>query len=389
MSGLRPSLKLLRVLAGEGDFHIYRLLRSRRSFLFAKCMLTTYEYYTGRGNETSDRAIAFIKGANQFRYFRHAQLQLETELGDLQPYVSSPLSAQSSAKLLPRISSIAFLQQASFLLMMLMTGSRRYLNLYLLAFSSSMRMAVKVGFRNVELFVCFNDQPYDVAAIINALHERKGCRTIVIQHGLILSHKFYFPSVAKQFWAWGEMSRKHYHAWDNDASLIVKGRYSDDSKNKAIDFLCPKLDRPFFILVAPSFFHHEVRDILLKVASKIASINNRKIHIAIKFHPATKVKWTLRRWIKNNIPIVKEEVEPMEVLSLKYDALITKNSTSAIDFLLLGKLVFFTEFSANGFPSADYGFSIDDIGEFGSDESLLCVGKNCSRNNFLKAAINV
>lgn len=388
MTSLNPSLKLLRVLAGEGSFHIYRLLRERRLFLFTKCLLTTFACFRGTGTETSARSIAFVKGANQLRYFRHVKDQLEDELGPVQLYASSRLPTAPEALLLPRISWSAFVHQVICLFMLLLTSRRRYLNLYLLAFASAMEKAVAAGWRNIESFVCFNDQPYDVAAIVIVLNRPPSCRTIVIQHGLIISQKFYFPSVAKEFWAWGELSRKHYCSRDKNAQLVLKGRYKDDKQNKASDFVCMPSDRPIRLLVAPSYFHNEAQDILLKVGAILSCRNQSEIYVAVKFHPATKIRSRLRIWIRNNVKFVREENQPMEVLAIEYDALVTKNSSSAVDFLLLGKPVFFSEFAVNEFPSPNYGFSLEDLGLLRSGVVFRDSGKNQVRKIFLNDALN-
>lgn len=390
MTGLTPSLKLLRVLAGEGSFHIYRLLRDRRVFLFTKCLLTTFACFRGRGSETGARSIAFVKGANQLRYFWQAHLQLEAELGALQLYASAPLPTASDALLLPRMSLSAFAQQVVCLLMLLLTGKRRYLNLYLLAFASAMRKAVDTGLRNIESFVCFNDQPYDVAAIVHALHGRKGCRTIVVQHGLILSQNFYFPTVAKEFWAWGELSKQHYRAWDKDAQLVVKGRYREDAHNKARDFVWPPADRPVRILVAPSFFHDEVKHILTELDRTLSTELKATARVAIKFHPATKLLWRLRRWCQQHAPWLKEEHEPMEHLATQYDILVTKNSTSAVDFLLRGKPIISVNLSEGIlFPSQNYSFDANILQEISKIPQQIDHKANIQRLSFLQSGLNV
>ena len=392
MKALSPSLELLRVLAGEGDFHIYRLLQSgQRVFLFSKCLLTTFAYFKGKGSVASSRVVTYVKGANQLRYHKHVFEQLEAELGPIEMFVSTSFPGRTPEKsLLPRMLTSAVCRQVCYLLMMLMTGKRRYLNLYLLDFACSIEKAVDSGMCDVEAFVCFNDQPYDVAAIVRALNRRKDCRTIVIQHGLILSEKFYFPSVANEFWAWGELSRKHYRAWDSTARLIVKGRYRDDMKNKQERFVLPFLDRPIRILVAPSFFHDEVKSILTNLDKTVIQECKQKCFFGIKFHPATKLIYILRRWCNKCDPWLCEEYEPMEKLVEKYDVLVTKNSTSAVDFLLNGKPVFFTDlFYDERFPSADYGFLLEQMKKSIFLDSMELDKKNQARQIFLKLALNV
>lgn len=390
MSSLKPSLKLIRVLAGEGDFHLYRLLRERPLFLFAKCLLTTLAYFRGSGSKTESRIVAFVKGPNQARYYQHAHEQLTAHFGELQLYESAPPTKQPEARLLPRFSIRAVIHQVGWLLLMLITGKHRYLNLYLMRFAESVCYAVDNGMPHVEAFVCFNDQPYDVAAIVFALNQRKNCRTIVIQHGLVLSPNFYFPTVAREFWAWGELSRQHYRAWDKDARFIVKGRYIVDASNKADDVIWPPQDRPIRILVAPSHFHSEVKHILTELDLAMNAELKATAQVAIKFHPATKMLWKLRLWCQQNAPWLKEEREPMETLATQYDVLLTKNSTSAVDFLLRGKPSFFVNCLIGcNFPSLSYGFQASEIVRDICNRSSYQSTKNLKRLNFIRKAINV
>lgn len=388
MPSMQPSLRLIRVLAGEGDFHLYRLLRERLLFLFIKCLLNSLAWFRGNGSETAARSVAFVKGANQSRYFRYARAQLTAELGSLQLYESAPPPANAEAILLPRFQARDVARQTGFLLMMLMTGKRRYLNLYLMQFAAAVRHAVDKGLPSVESFVCFNDQPYDVAAVVFALNQRKTCRTIVIQHGLVLSPNFYFPAVASEFWAWGELSKQHYRAWDKGAQLVVKGRYQSDAAAKADTFVWPPQDRPVRILIAPSFFHDEVKTILTEIDKILSPEVKKTVRIAIKFHPATKLIWRLRWWCHRHVPWLSEEHEPMEQLATKYDALVTKNSTSSVDFLLRGKPIFVINLhSRNDFPSPAYTLELKKI--FAMEEFKQSANNlNAARLNFLQTALN-
>ena len=334
--------------------------------------------------------VSFVKGTNQLRYHDYARTQLEREFGAVQLFVSSRIDSATESFILPRITILEMLQQLNFLLLILLTGKKRYLNLYLLAFAMAIRRVVANGLPLVETFVCYNDQPYDVAAIIFALNNRRRCRTIVIQHGLILNEKFYFPSVAKEFWAWGDLSKKHYRTWNPFGQLIIKGRYSDDSETKQERFIFPPAGAPVRILVAPSFFHDEIKQIITALCENLQNKSLDDKFIAIKFHPATKYLRKIKAWRSKNSPWLAEETAPMEVLAEKYDVLITKNSTSAVDFLLRGKPVYSVDqLEKDCFPSEDYCFSLDRNGLMPHEISPELDAKNCARKNFLKAALNV
>jgi len=391
MTNLRPTLKKLRILAGEGDFHCYRLLKlGRRGFLFSKYLLTTLSYFKGTGGCATTRTIAFVKGGNQLRYHRHVAEQLESDFGEVQLFTSSRLSVCPASLMLPRLSVLDVLLQFYFLLLTLLTGRRRYLNLYFLAFEAAIVKTVGTGFQAVETLICYNDQPYDVAAILHALHDHDTCRTIVIQHGLVLSEKFYFPSIAREFWAWGELSRTHYCARDQFSRILIKGRYNEDVIIKRDNFIVPGAGKPLRILVAPSYFHDEVKQTLESLGNMLSGEFGVKASVAIKFHPSTKFAGLLKLWCVRCAPWMSEEIEPMEELADKYDVLVTKNSTSAVDFLLRGKPVFFLEpRSDEEFPSISYGFKLEQLSPLLTNFSTDLCNKNASREKFLRLALNV
>lgn len=389
MDKIIPSIGLLRVLAGEGKFHLYRQLKQgRRVFIFAKLMLTTLSYFRGRGERVGATAVSFVKGVNQLRYYKYARAQLEDEFGAIQLFVPTPFPDVSGVSMLPRVGLISVLQQAFFLLCLLITGKRRYLNLYLLSFAVAINRVVNEGMSQVNTFICFNDQPYDVAAIVYALNRRNDVRTIVIQHGLILSEEFYFPCVAKEFWAWGELSRRHFRSWSSGSKMLVKGRYVSDKKDKSSVNVFPNKWEGVSILVAPSFFHSDVKELLEILCRSLQGDARERARVAIKFHPATKFLWLLKGWCKKTVPWIGEEFSPMEVLADRYDLLVTKDSTSALDFLLRGKPVFFQNLQDGpDFPSELYGLDVRNISDiFGG---VLVGGKNSARLKFIESSLNV
>lgn len=391
MALICPSLKTLRALAGEGNFHAYRLLRSgRRGFLFAKCLVTTYSHTLGRGTVASRKTVVFIKGKNQLRFQSFLAPQLEAEFASVDVFTGARLPVEANIQQLARFSPSSVMRQAMFLTFMLATGRRRFLDLYLLEFQAEIDRIVERSFGAIENFVCFNDQPYDVAAILNALERRGNCRTIVIQHGLVLNEKFYFPSVAKEFWAWGELTKRHYRNRNKTGQISVRGRYENDRTVKSEVYLPIPADRPINILVAPSFIHDEVKEIVFELKAVLPDHCPERANVAIKLHPATKFQGRLTHWCSVQAPWLKKETLPVEMLAAKYDVLITKNSTSAVDFLLRGKPVFFhPPPDGADFPSQDYGFVLTQLGPFLDGDEIDADVKNQSRKAFLRASLNV
>jgi hypothetical protein len=80
----------------------------------------------------------------------------------------------------------------------------------------------------------------------------------------------------------------------------------------------------------------------------------------------------------------------MEMLAERRDALITYNSTSAVDFLLRGKPVFFVDpHSGDEFPSMAYGLRFTDLEDFVVSCDFGLSNHNKARLQFLKRTLNV
>lgn len=389
---VRPTLPLLRALAGEGDFNLYRLLAAGRGgFVFLKCLRTTLAYAWRNGQKPDSATVIWIKGQNQLRLYRNQKNMLEAEFGQSSVYTAPRLNAALDQLHLPRFAIGESAAQAFYLLMMLVTRRRRYLDLFLLAFYAAIRESIDAGLPGVRNFVCYNDQPFDIAAIILALHQTKDCRTVVIQHGLILSEKFYFPANAREFWAWGELSRRHFRSRSPDGKLVIKGRYQDDAESKSDTFVLPDAEGARWkMLVAPSHKHDEIKELARMAKQEIVQKSEKNIRIFMKFHPATKNIWLIKLWIFLFARGIETERREMEILSRQYDILLTKNSTSAVDFLLRGKPVIFSDMMENNdFPSKGYGLEMSDLRHIHNNFHRNIKNINEQRLNFLKNAIYV
>ncbi len=389
---LLSKLVVLRALAGEGNYHAYRLLREgRRLFLFAKCLKTTFNYWVGHKlrKAVATQSIAFIKGDNQLRHHRYTETLRQKLIGST-PLFADVATKKNGAGLLPAISVQSLALQVGYLVMLLLTGRQRYLNLYYLAFHAAIQQVVSVGLKSVNTFVCYNDQPYDVASLVVALHQRGDCRTIVVQHGLILSPAFYFPSIAREFWAWGVLSEKYYGSRDPVARILITGRYAEDAFLKRDTFIPFGPAKSVKILSAPSYFHDEIKRTVTSLDPIATIVPEDKARFSIKLHPATKFQVGLRRWLVRHAQWLEEENESMEHLAEKFDALVTLSSTSSVDFLLRGKPVFFvTPRHDNEFPSARYGPDLNCLKVFLLSSEFALEQYNSARLSFLKDALNV
>lgn len=358
-------------------------------FVFLKCVRTVLFHTFHAGGVNDARTIVLLKGPNQSRLFRRQANELSDEFGEIGICAISRIKDQVGSIYLPRFSIRASIRQIAVLLAMLGTGRRRYLDIFYLLFFSSMRASVQAGMPHVRDFICYNDQPFEVAAIIAALHQRDDVKTTVIQHGLILNEAFYFPSNAQVFRAWGELSRQHFRSRHPNGRLVVTGRYKEDRLRKSENFVAPREDR-LSILAATSFRGEDLKQMVGAISEIITSPEHQRTVIAVKLHPATKAAWRVRLWLRRSIPGVLIQLEDIEDLAFSHDILLTKNSTSAVDFLLLGKPVIFLDLKNDeGFPSGSYGFTTEDWVAMFSGDLAVSTSKSSDRIHFLKASINV
>lgn len=387
----KPSLRLLRTLAGEGDFHLYRLLGEGKGvFVFFKCLRTVLYHALNGGSRSNATTVIFVTGKNQLRLSRRQLPELKREFGDFRLGALSLLKGSPEILRLPRFRIGHALRQILLLFLMLITSRRRYLNLFLLEFFNAIRESSYEGLPRIATLICYNDQPFQTAAVIAAVHERGSVRTIVIQHGLILSETFYFPTNAQEFRAWGELSREHYRSRCDASRFVVSGRYVNDQAQKSNSFVLPtNVTEEIKILAATSHATKDLRE-LVSAISRIMHTNSGNARFAIKLHPATKFAWLTRLWLRRALPGVRIETGEMEDLAPRYDILVTKNSTSALDFLLLGKPVFVTEVKfGKSFPSSNYAFDIVDFADLPLLTDISLTRQNNNRLEFLKDSLNV
>lgn len=378
----------VRVLASEGRYHLYRLLAEKRLFLGAKLALVAVRHWRGVGTRPRTNQIALINGENQLRYHRNSAEMSTARLGDIEAFAN--YNPTSDLPLFPRIKTTSLVTLLLLVLRVLFLGRRRDLSLYLLAFFRATKDIVQEQLSDVKVLVCYNDQPFDVAALVHALNQRGGCRTIVIQHGLILSPTFYFPSIAKEFWAWGSLSQDYFATRHPEGRLVITGRYHDDAAIKSDGFLDLSRTPKIKTLIAFSFFHDEIiRGLheILRQRRKMSQNMAITVQFNIKLHPALKNERRIRAMIAKSFGWITVVDGDMEELVVQHDNLITSSSTSAVDFLLVGKGVYFLAPNETAdFPSLDYGFSLSD---FLARDTHGLAKKNHMRLRFLKKALHI
>lgn len=381
-------------LAGEGNFNMYRHSTvQKRLFVFSKCLFTSLTYCLGSNKYIPEHNVCFVKGLNQLRHHNNFKRILEKHFSNVVLYVQPTCRITLHPFIennWPRIKLKDLFAQFLWLMIYVASGKRRFLNLYFLFFQASSESSIKKYCVSIKNFVCYNDQPFDVSAIVLALRRHTAAKTIVVQHGLILSPDFYFPVNADEFWGWGELSREKFTVREKATMFVVKGRFAGDKirKSPIIDYGGDK--KLIKALIAPSYNIREIHEIV-----KMAVICSRKskvaIELSLKLHPATKFKCLLKILCKINSIYIESAALDMVDLAQKYDVLVTRCSTSAIDFLLLGKTVFVDKYDDNrSFPSNSYTYpleSIDVLAKGINSNEIRSI--NNARLTFLMQAINV
>jgi hypothetical protein len=397
MGNERSSLGIVRALGSEGNFQNHQLVKNGRALFVCLKLVRAALFYAfcggsaGAGTPPAGDAAVLVKGPNQLRLFSKQKPELEAEFGAITPIATSRFSPEQDLSPLPRISLAGAVKLIALAALLFCTRKARHLNLFYLRFFEAIEPVCAHRLSGYDAVACYNDQPFDIAAIVHAVNLQGTAKTIVFQHGLVLSEAFYFPAKAREFRAWGELSRTHYKALDRASHLVVSGRYGDDAALKAAQFKLPDANegRPA-ILAAPSFVPAEIDDMTGAIAEWLGGCGLSDPKIAIKLHPATKQKTSILAKIRRALPSLCEETDVMEELAHRYDVLITKNSTSALDFMLLGKPVVFLEPRDDGqFPSAAYGFALDELVGMSAMTIQRLDQKNAARLEFLKAALNV
>lgn len=376
----------LGVLAGEGGFAVYKetslLARLRR---VAKYGVNSVSHFLkGSRSECAAKVLVYAVGANQSRlrsrygvqYFGSDALFVDhPKLGGVRDRIGAPCIGFSE-----------LMRHLYLLSIYLVRGKKRDLSLFFLAYQKSMEAYVNSCMAGVREFYCFNDQIYECSSLILSLRRKGECKSVVIQHGLILRHQYYFPVNADEFWAWGRLSGRNY---SNRYRLglggfVIKGRFPSDLEYwKSARSGC--LEEGASILIAPSYDISEVARLLELTKAAVGSV----CKIYLKPHPSTKGMVEVRGLCrKYGVELVPKERE-MGDLALEMDAMVTSFSTSVIDFLILKKLVFVEKFHViDDFPSPDYCYSLSEISRMAVD-SCLGADRRLGAERFLAEAIGL
>ncbi len=153
--------------------------------------------------------------------------------------------------------------------------------------------------------------------------ERSGISS-VIQHGLVMDKRFYYPIRAGRFLAWGSRSKELEF---NDPKVDISGTY------KFCDLNPPHNENEeLWLFCIGSLNNEEVKrklDILIDITKR------HGIHLAVKCHPGSlfDVKQWKELYKNDNIIFYKEEL----LQTLAFDLAISENSTVIMDLIAMRK----------------------------------------------------
>ncbi len=158
---------------------------------------------------------------------------------------------------------------------------------------------------------------------IIALRETVSCS--VLQHGLILDKRFYYPIRASRFYAWGSRSKE---LLEGDERVVIAGTYKfkDIIKN-------PGSEQKRQVMYCISILDNE------KVRKKIDELyrlsRKQKFKLLVKCHPGSMFDVEKLRAIYQDSDIIFYQEETLDQIS--FDVAITENSTIIIDLAAMGK----------------------------------------------------
>ncbi len=157
---------------------------------------------------------------------------------------------------------------------------------------------------------------------VTAMHGKQ--RTLVLQHGLIMDQRFYYPIRATKFLAWGERSREIQY---NDAKVEVTGTY----KFSQISAMTLSEIKTLIFCVNS----HDDQAVKQKIDILYEICQEYGYHLIVKCHPGS--LFGLKQWtdMYTGKPITFYKEERLQ--DIPFDAAVTENSTIIIDLIAMGK----------------------------------------------------
>ncbi len=328
---------VIRCLGGEGNFSIFKRKNLLSRFIWAlKAVVKLTYMLTGYSVKINTKDLIYLCGVNQDRLLQSLDLK-SYGISDEHDVIKQPRSIYKKNKWpFVSIDLHCYWMLVFLCLVYVVTGNNRYIAAFLIRYYKGVSYFLNATVSDIERLICLNDQPFEAAALTLWAREQ-GKNTIVLQHGVILSYNYYYPSNSKEFWAWGENGRLHFKTRVKGGKYVVKGRFLKKEYDIPGYFILPDRETMNGV-VCPSFSASEIVG-LIKLVGSIEKGKGKRL-FSLKLHPSTKFKFVFRligffyglNWINYKTPILE--------VAKKYDFLVTKNSSTAVDFLLLGKPVF-------------------------------------------------
>ena len=158
---------------------------------------------------------------------------------------------------------------------------------------------------------------------IIAFEETEKCA--ILQHGLVMDKRFYYPIRAGKFCAWGERSRQ---LQNNDAKVVVTGTYKFDGMSSKAN--CDTIKQIMFLI--GSLDNEKVKE---KIDTLVKICEEKQFNLIIKCHPGSLFDKTI--WEKSyhdkGVAFYKEEL----IQDLDFDLAVSENSTAIMDLIALNK----------------------------------------------------
>ncbi|WP_421860206.1 hypothetical protein [Marinobacter salarius] len=330
---------IIRYLSGEGNFAVLKNKGLFQRIIFStkliiKVFLLTFPYskFAPKGD------LVYVCGSNQHRLLGSIDLSVydvdENYCALVQPTPFSKEKDRSKNKIHVSIAFKDFFVLFFYCLGYIVLGKNKLLAAFFIKYYNCVSDFFRENLHSINRLICFNDQPFECASLILAAKSHKKS-SVVIQHGVIISYDYYFPINCDEFWAWGSAGRPYFKSRSVCGEYIVKGRWLKKKEAISSDFVFPDSGKPKGV-ICPSFFWKEIFFFI----RFLKALKEKGVKVDLKLHPATKFKILIKfLMITSRCKWVKPEVS-IQLVAKEYDFLITRNSSSALDFLLLGKPVF-------------------------------------------------
>ena len=176
----------------------------------------------------------------------------------------------------------------------------------------------------MEEYVIFLMSDHHFYSTITAMSYEKNSN--VLQHGLIMDKRFYYPIRAGRFFAWGLKSKM---ILENDDKVVVTGTYKFDDLKQNETAIDKKVDILFCIGSLDTAIVKRKIDILIGITKKYG------MKLYVKCHPGS--LFDLNVWEETYKGAGIQFFKESRLEEIKFDLAVSENSTVIMDLIALGK----------------------------------------------------